>query len=62
MARCWCGKDHDCLAERGDARNGPIRHGVINWKLYELRMIDRGLTPFPEVNPVTQEQTELVTV
>jgi len=31
--KCWCGKPHP----RGDARNGEVKHFVLNWKLYELR-------------------------
>ena len=30
---CWCGKKHD----RGDMRNGEVRHFVSNWSLYQLR-------------------------
>lgn len=32
MAKCWCGKTHP----KGDARNGEVKHFVLNWKLYEL--------------------------
>lgn len=45
---CWCGRDHRTFAEHGDIRNGPLKHWVINWKLYELRMVDLGLDPFGE--------------
>lgn len=59
MARCWCGKNHNRPADRGDARNGPMKHGVFNWKLYELRMVDMGLTPFPENNAEPSQQPPL---
>jgi len=45
---CWCGRDHTTIAQADDARNGPLKHSVLNWKLYELRMVDMGLDPFPE--------------
>jgi len=34
---CWCGKKHD----RGDIRNGEVRHFVSNWSLYQLRTADK---------------------
>jgi len=37
MSRCWCGHDHDLVSQRGGAMNGPIKHWVINRKLYDLR-------------------------
>jgi len=58
MSKCWCGKDHS--QDRGDERNGPMKHGVSNWKLYELRMVDMGLDPFPGFEPVNAEQPELI--
>ena len=36
MGKCWCGKTHP----RGDARNGEVKHWVMNWKLYQLRHRD----------------------
>ncbi len=42
MAKCWCGKDHDTSAQRGGAQNGPIKHFVINRKLYDLRKDGQG--------------------
>jgi hypothetical protein len=58
MSKCWCGKDHE--QDRGDIRNGEMTHGVFNWKLYELRMIDMDLVPFPEVELQKAEQLELI--
>ena len=34
---CWCGKTH-----RDGGVNGRMRHSVLNWKLYEIRMVDKG--------------------
>jgi hypothetical protein len=48
MAKCWCGKNHNRLSDRGDKRDGVMKHSVLNWKMYELRMVDQGLNPFPE--------------
>ena len=42
MHKCWCGKDHDLISQRGNIRNGPIKHSVINWKFYDLRKDDQG--------------------
>ena len=42
MAKCWCGKDHDLVSQRGGAMNSPIKHSVINWKLYDLRKDGQG--------------------
>ena len=42
MHKCWCGKDHDLVSQRGDTRNGPIKHFVLNWKLYDLRKDGQG--------------------
>jgi len=36
MAKCWCDKTHP----RGDARNGPVKHWLMNLKLYQLRQKD----------------------
>ena len=48
MARCWCGIDHSTIAQRGGIQNGPIKHWVWNWKLYEIRKYDRGEEPGEE--------------
>jgi hypothetical protein len=58
MSKCWCGKDHND-GDRGDIRNGKMTHSVFNWKLYELRMVDLGLMPFPEIEPQA-EQPKLI--
>lgn len=42
MPNCWCGRDHDTMSQRGDLRNGPVKHWVINWKLYDLRKDGQG--------------------
>lgn len=42
MAKCWCGQNHNTIAQRGDPRNGPIKHSVMNWKLYDLRKDGQG--------------------
>ena len=39
--KCWCGQDHSLHSQHGDARNGKIKHWVMNWKLYEIRKADR---------------------
>lgn len=56
MPKCWCGRDHSRLCDRGDIRNGNLKHGVFNWKLCEFRMVDQGQDPFalPDNNDHTQ--------
>jgi len=39
---CWCGKNHDTISQRGGVINGPIKHSVWNWKLYDLRKDGQG--------------------
>ena len=58
MAKCWCGRDHERLADKGDTRNGSVKHGVSNWKLYELRMVDQGKDPFGEDGKEMAEQNK----
>jgi len=48
MPKCWCGRNHETISQRGDVRNSSMTHGVFNWKLYELRMVDQGGDPFGE--------------
>ena len=41
MPKCWCGQDHSLQSQHGeDARNGKIKHWVMNWKLYQIRKAD----------------------
>lgn len=42
---CWCGRNHNTVAQRGGAMNGPIKHSVINWKFYDLRKDGQGENP-----------------
>ena len=59
MPKCWCGRNHNTLAQRGDNRNSPVKHSVINWKFYELRMIDLGKDPFGEDGKDDKKQEQL---
>lgn len=48
MHKCWCGIDHNLASQRGGAENGPIKHWVMNWKLYDLRKDGQSEEPVPK--------------